>query len=327
MRQKRIKVLKQCAVYHCITRVVGGLFLLDEEEAKEVLRKQIHQVAKFCGVEVLTFCVMSNHFHVLLRVPEPERLKSLSDTELLRRCEALYGEDEISMLQWENRLSNPEKREHWRGLLIARMGDVSSYMKELKQRFTIWYNKTHDRYGTLWAERFKSVLVENKLGALMMVAAYIDLNPVRAAMVEDPKDYRWCGYAESLAVGIFSKSGLGKVFARSNYSKEKALDEYRKLLFGVGYKGKYSGGPVIEQQMTREVMDQNGKLSKSDLLRHRVRYFSDGCVLGSKEFVKGIYREYKQEFTDRKTDNTAKVPISDDDSFVVFRNLRKDVIG
>ena len=42
--------------------------------------------------------------------------------------------------------------------LIARMGDVSIFMKELKQRFSLWYNRHHDRFGTLWAERFKSVV-------------------------------------------------------------------------------------------------------------------------------------------------------------------------
>jgi len=59
----------QTAVYHCMTRVVGGEGLLDDVE-KEVLRKQLWKVADFCGVEVLTYCVMSNHFHVLVRVRE-----------------------------------------------------------------------------------------------------------------------------------------------------------------------------------------------------------------------------------------------------------------
>ena len=43
--------------------------------------------------------------------------------------------------------------------LLARMGDISAFMKELKQRYTIWYNRNHGRFGTLWAERFKSILV------------------------------------------------------------------------------------------------------------------------------------------------------------------------
>ena len=84
----------------------------------------------------------------------------------------------------------------------ARMGDVSEFMKSVKQRFSVWYNRSHGRYGPLWADRFTSVIVEgNGHYGLQMMAAYIDLNPVRAGLVEDPKDYRWCGYGEAVGDG------------------------------------------------------------------------------------------------------------------------------
>ena len=80
------------------------------------------------------------------------------------------------------------------------MNDISIFIKELKGRFAQWYNRRHRRYGALWAERFKSVLLEGGR-AVATVAAYIDLNPVRAGLCRDPKDYRYCGYAEALAKG------------------------------------------------------------------------------------------------------------------------------
>jgi putative transposase len=88
------------------------------------------------------------------------------------------------------------------------MGDVSAFMKELKQRFSRWYNEVHDRYGTLWAERFKSVLVEDDSDALRTVAAYIDLNSVRAGLTPDPKDYRYSGYGEAVAGSGKARAGL-----------------------------------------------------------------------------------------------------------------------
>ena len=71
MREARIKVPVDSgdAVYHCITRVVNGERLLDES-AREVLRKQLWQVAEFCGVRIHTYAILSNHFHVLLMVPQ-----------------------------------------------------------------------------------------------------------------------------------------------------------------------------------------------------------------------------------------------------------------
>jgi len=194
----RIKVMGQTAVYHCMSRAVGGQMLFGDRE-KEIFRKQLWQVSDFCGVEVLTYCVMSNHFHILVRVREAV---DVSDEELVRRLGVLYHRERDRVDALSDILKGGgAQAEELRVQLLARMGDVSVFMKELKQRFSIWYNKSHDRYGTLWAERFKSVLLEGSLLALRTVAAYIDLNPVRAGLVEDPKDYRFCGYAEDRAAG------------------------------------------------------------------------------------------------------------------------------
>jgi hypothetical protein len=77
------------------------------------------------------------------------------------------------------------------------MYDLSVFIKELKGRFAQWYNQRHDRYGVLWAERFKSVLLEGGQ-ALAAVAAYIELNPVRAGLCAD------CNAPHSF-VGLASK--------------------------------------------------------------------------------------------------------------------------
>ncbi|PXA02798.1 transposase, partial [Coraliomargarita sinensis] len=181
----------------------------------EILRKMIWQVADFCGVEVLTYCVMANHFHVLLRVPDASEV---SDKELLRRYKVLYPKPtkyqtaSIAVME-KDLLAGGGEAEAVRRKLLARMGDVSEYMKAVKQRFSVWYNRTHQRYGTLWAERFKSVLVEGRGNPLQTMAAYIDLNPVRAELVDDPKDYRFCGYAEAVAGNRLARKGLSLVWA------------------------------------------------------------------------------------------------------------------
>jgi putative transposase len=328
MRKRRIKVIDERAVYHCITRVVGGQFLLQDSQCKEVLRKQLHQVAQFCGVEILTYCIMSNHAHILVRVPSPDELACLSDADLLQRCRVLYRNNEANQSLLETRLNstNEEIRQQSREQLIARMGDVSAFMKELKQRFSIWYNRTHNRFGTLWAERFKSVLVENTRASLMMVAAYIDLNPVRAGIVTDPKDYRYCGYSEMLANGGMKNSGLGETFRRSGYSNTQAIEEYRKLLFGAGAYGKTSDSPRIDPDTVQSVMQNGGKLSQSELLRHRVRYFSDGAILGSRTFVQERFRCLDPALSTRRSSYMPLIPYQGNEELAVFRNLRKQAI-
>ena len=75
------------------------------------------------------------------------------------------------------------------------MGDISIFMKELKQRFTLWFNKSHGRFGTIWAERFKSILVQERGRgfAALTVATYIDLNPLRAGLLFLRRTGAWIG--------------------------------------------------------------------------------------------------------------------------------------
>ncbi len=227
-------------MYHCTTPTVNGAFLFDPV-SRERLLKQLWQVADFSGVEVLTYCVMSNHFHVLFRVPDRE-VVVVSDRELLRRYAVLYPEPTQYQTMTIRNLKAVLKRGGreavmWRRRLLARMHDVSEFMKTLKQRYTIWYNQNHDRYGTLWSERFKSTVVEGKEAALRITAAYIDLNPVRAGIVEDPKDYRWSGYGEAVGGDSEAREGICEAI-RGSYGGplkwREASREYRKLLYCTG---------------------------------------------------------------------------------------------
>jgi putative transposase len=116
-----------------------------------------------------------------------------------------------------------------------RMYDISIFIKELKGRFAQWYNRRHGRYGVLWADRFKSVLLEAG-EALATVAAYIELNPVRAGLCADPKDYRYCGYAEALAKGSsLAWQGISTVLGQpETVSCNEVSRQYRQLLFRRG---------------------------------------------------------------------------------------------
>ncbi len=286
MRTNRIKVLG--GVYHCMSRVVAGEYLLGKRE-KEVFCKQLFQVADFCGVEVLTYCIMSNHFHVLVRVPERVEL---SDGELLERAQRLYWNEDKYLGFIKNVFNNGDvdQVQRLRERLYSRMFDVSSFMKEVKQRFSIWYNKNHGRYGVFWADRFKSVLVEGKRHAVEMVAAYIDLNPVRAGLVKDPKDYRYSGYGEAMGGVNRSRRGIMKAVYEKNDWK-KALEAYRELLFGKGAVAQKIGQRTVDDNVSKAVLDKQGKLSTPELLRCRVKYFTEGAIIGSKVFIQNCYEQ------------------------------------
>ena len=321
MRHSRIKINGQAAVYHCICRCVAKEMLLDTR-SKEVFRKQMHTMADFCGVQVLTYCLMSNHVHLLVRVPEPE---PITDQELVRRYALLYGKYPGVVTAFEKLLKEDSKEaEAERARQLKRMGDISFFMKELKQRFGIWYNKSHNRIGTLWTERFKSVLVENTRTALMTVAAYIELNAVRAGLCEDPKDYRFCGYAEALGGEAIAQRGIAAIAEMEDW--KQAAGEYRMMIFGKGAEPKPHAAEISEEKM-KKVMRAGGQLPRAVLLRCRVRYFSDGAILGSKEFVRGVFEQQRDQFSKRRRRVGRPLPGGDWEGLVSFRDLRKEVIS
>lgn len=72
-------------------------------------------------------------------------------------------------------------------------GQVSRMMQSLGRRYVGYINATYHRTGTLWEGRYKACLVDSERYALTC-HRYIELNPVRAAMVDSPAAYRWSSY-------------------------------------------------------------------------------------------------------------------------------------
>jgi hypothetical protein len=138
----------------------------------------------------------------------------VSDEELMKRLSATNTEAFVAVVAKEladaRAAGREELVEEIRARFCYRMHNLSEFMKTLLQRFTRWFNRTHNRSGTLWEERYKSVIVESGIAARTM-AAYIDLNPVRAGMVSDPAEYRWSSYGEAVGGG---PKGNGKKRAR-----------------------------------------------------------------------------------------------------------------
>ena len=90
MRKSRI-IEKTAAFYHVISRVVGREFVFCEEE-RERFRSTMRRVEAFCDVQILTWCVLSNHFHALIYVPERQEV---SDQEFGRRMRFLYDREKV----------------------------------------------------------------------------------------------------------------------------------------------------------------------------------------------------------------------------------------
>ena len=235
---------------------------------------------------------MSNHFHILAKML-PGR--DFTDEEIRERCKVHYGDEfwlsDEQVVYYREKLSNP-----------------SNYLKEIKQSFSWYYNKQHNRRGTLWGERFKSVIVENG-ETLINCLAYIDLNPVRAGIVEKPEAYRWCSLGYHIQTNN-KDDFLSLDFGLTEFgvlNGEDRLKYYRQFVYEKG--GLDAGRRDTTEWETRGMGDgekregiRTGKgfeISAIEKFKYRSRYFSDSGIIGTKAFVARHYQTFKHHFSSK----------------------------
>jgi len=330
MRLPRVKAAEAPAFYHCVSRVVEGRFIFQTTAGGSVEAEYfvglMRRLEAFSGVRVLTYALMSNHFHLLCQVPQGG---PLSELELLERIEAGYGRArrqalERQLARWAEPAPGASQSQQLLEPYRRRMYDLSSFFKELKGQFAQWYNRRHERYGVLWAERFKSVLLEGGQ-AVAAVGAYIELNPVRAGLCADPKDYRYCGYAEALAKGsVLAQEGIRTLLAEPASLCWKELSRrYRQYLFCKGSVGSPGKGAAFELARAQQVViQQQGQLSLAERLRCRIRYFSDGVILGSQGFVEAHLHRLEQKLAYKRRPAPTPLGALGPPNLWVFRDLR-----
>jgi REP element-mobilizing transposase RayT len=308
-----------------MSRVVDRNHVFGDEE-KEFFRLTMRKLEMFTGVRVLAYCVMSNHFHLLAEVP---KVAELDDTALLERLRAFYSKARMAVILQEfgraRAHAEATGNDAWlcelREGYLCRMGDLSVFVKELKERFTKWYNRREGRRGTLWEERFKSVLVEDSDTALSTMAAYIELNPVRARLVDDPRDYRYWRYAEAVAGGQRAREGVAALLGMHGQagSWRSMAAKYRCLLFCAGRESDAKAG--IDPLEVRKVLDAGGELKLNELIRCHVRYFNDGVALGSRLFVEEVFAHNRSLFGERRKSGARKMKGGDWNGLFCLRNL------
>lgn len=349
MRQPRLKAPDDwsLAYYHCVSRVVDRRFALGDEEKQQFIHF-MRLYEKFCQVRVISYCLMSNHFHLLVEVPaKPEQ--PMSEEDLLIHIARCHGKRRAGMVAEEVRqyraVGAQAAAEQVLESYRVRMHDLSQFMKTLKQRFTQWFNKKYGRRGTLWEDRYRSTLVEGDASALTMVSSYIDLNPVRAGLVEDPKEYLWSSYGAAVAGVKLAIKGVETVVAhadRISPKGSKALSLYRVAMYGVADVGdeqtrrmkaettkklgvKYRRG--MSHAAVEKERERRGRLSRWEMLRCRVRYFTSGAVIGSRAYVDAVFESQRNRFGKARTDGARPMKGADFGGLCVLRDLKADVIS
>jgi hypothetical protein len=254
-----------------------------DDIAKDFMLDLIRRYCSLYLAEILGFCLMDNHFHILVRMfPEYK----FSDEDIQKRYENFYG-DERAFATGQI----PSLRE--------KLSSLSEFVREIKVGFTRYYNKRHNRRGYFWGDRFKSVIVE-KGETLINCLAYIDLNPLRAGLVERPEDYRWNSLGYHVQTGN-KDSFLSLDFGLAEFGvidSEERLTYYRRYLYEAGAVDRSEKGQrkVIADAVVKKERKRGFEIGRVERFRYRTRYFTDSGIIGSKEFVGKNYQRFKHLF-------------------------------
>ncbi len=287
MRRARVKldgeahyhVMSRCALQeHLLTGEVKGMFLT-----------MLRRAEKFSGVKVLDYCVMDNHFHLLVKVP---KRRAVPDEELDERIKILYGERKAERMRERWKLLREsgagEVVERERAAFRRRMYDLSEFMKTFKQRFSLWYCSNHGNLeGTIWQGPFHSVLVEGSHDALGAVSTYIALNTVRAGLVADPGTYAWSGYGAASKGDVEAKTALLSSFGGRRPEAEKwaACQERTKTAAARVAAVKSAAKSVVSAKVTGAAGREQPVAGKEPGPALRDRDLSRGVAFGSEAFV------------------------------------------
>ena len=179
---------------------------------------------------------------------------------------------------------------------------------------SVWHNRRSGRRGTLWEERFRSVLLEDG-EAVRFCAAYIDLNYPAFGRLSLVARAGQADYAAAVAGCVTSRKGLARAWGRQRWTSVVAR-EYRVLLFGRGERipgGETADGRRVKARagFSREQIEaeikKGGTVPMWKVLLRRLRYFTDGAVLGSKAFVDSFFERERSRFGPKRTSGARKL--------------------
>ena len=304
--------------FHLINRISGQPVDLPFGDAeKEKLIKTVHELCQLYVIQPLACVVMGNHFHLLVHAPaEPP-----TSEEAIRRFHTYYGDKQV--LTEKETLNLPE-----------RLRDISKFMHSLEHPFTCWFNRTRPgqpRHGSLWQGRFKSVILEPQ--SVFSCLAYIELNPARAKIVDDPADYRFGSWSTWEATGKhpFGKEALdhlraclGPEFKKDNSTelRRHLRSEMAKIL------ACEAGATTAEVVQAREAAKIDPSLAEQ--LTRRARHWSDGVIIGSRIFVMDIAARHRDKLAPEHPERIEKhrlgqLASSSDIAIFAWRNLQKNL--
>ena len=278
MRKARLKPDNHKTWHHCYNHTVGPRSDLPFSDCeKEKFVEILHRVADFYAVDVVAYVFMGNHIHFVLQTPT----ELLDEKEVAERYERFYhGEKQIK--------PGTEVCAQW----AERLRDVSWFMRHFQHLAAAWYNRTtpEPRTGPLWSGRFKNTVLEDG-EALWRCLSYVEANPWRAKIVDDPADYRFSSYGRWSQTGHHPFAGnIANCVAPSMpYPLEKNDCQSVMQRLQIRYAKEIAKAKADAENPAATAAPINAPLPSFSLgIKRRVRHWVYGRVIGSEIFIREV---------------------------------------
>lgn len=221
--RSRLVSLNDTPYYHCISRCVRRAFLCgrdpvngyDFEHRRQWIVDRINLLCSVFSIDLCAYAVMSNHYHVVVRINTAEA-SGWSDEEVVERWTQLFSRPALmhrflghSILTQHEHDQAMQLISTWRG----RLQNLSWFMRCLNEPIARMANHEDHCTGRFWEGRFKSqALLDER--ALLACMAYVDLNPIRAAMAKTPESSDFTSIQQRIqrpdSCGLMALSGQGQ---------------------------------------------------------------------------------------------------------------------
>ncbi|MBC3806031.1 transposase [Undibacterium seohonense] len=196
MARNRYVSLDATPYYHCIGRCVRRAFLWGKDDfsgrdfshRKAWVIERLRELSEVFSISICAYAIMSNHYHLVLHV-DRERTAAMSDAEVVERWQRLFSLPLLLQNFLKGDAQDAATRRVVDSLILelrSRLHDLSWYMRCLNESIARRANAEDDCTGRFWEGRFKSQAILDEAG-LLACCAYVDLNPIRAGMVDLPE--------------------------------------------------------------------------------------------------------------------------------------------
>jgi len=283
MRNRRRKIKGRNCFYHLFNKISGykGDYPFSDKDKLHAI-DLLKQLSLYYLIEIMEFCIMGNHFHIIVHVPG----KPLAPIDALKRHNKYF-------CSTDKLIDNSAKNRRLGKKIALNQIDISHFMQIFQQKFTIYYNKEHNRSGSLWGDRFKSTILEGSI-ALWCCVEYVIMNPVRAGLCLFPESYFFSAWGERKYKGKhpFHKNLLKHLAGVLKFSNDPQMKEVTDKVLEL-LEQSINDTIVWEQQ---ENFDKPyvGMKQKYHRVMERVRKWTYGCIVGSYDFVKTIAEEFDE---------------------------------